>query len=96
MTTKPKNDGITLLPYRERVKLVRERLASMRHPGHTDLPKSQRVLAAEKVLHEYWARNEKAREASYAEHRRRKNEVQDALIVGDMARAVALMQRLGA
>ena len=92
MTTKPKAENITLLPYRERVKLVRERLAAMRAPKHEGIPKSQRVLAAEKVMHDYYVRNEAAREVAYEVHRKRKHEVQDALILGDTEKAIKLLR----
>ena len=96
MTTKPKTENITLLPYSERVKLVRERLANLRRPKVTALPKPAKVQAAEKLLGEWERKNDEHQEAQVAAHRAKLHEVQDALIVGDMARAVTLMQRLGA
>lgn len=91
-----KTENITLLPYSERVKLVRERLANLRRPKVTPLTKPAKVQAAEKVLRE-WEQKAEAHEDSQRDAWRAKlHEVQDALIVGDVARAVALMQRLGA
>lgn len=96
MTTKTKTENITLLPYRERVKLVRERMANLRRPKVASLPKPAKVRAAEKTLREWEAKNEAHEDAQRDAWRAKLHEVQDALIVGDMARAVALMQRLGA
>lgn len=95
MSTRKTGD-ITLLPYRERVKLIRERLSGMRWPKHTDIPKSKRVLAAEKVMNEYNERNEKARRAGEDAHRERRNAVQDALILGDTETALKLLKQFGA
>lgn len=96
MTTKTKTENITLLPYSERVKLVRERLANLRRPKVTALPKPAKVQAAEKTLRDWEAKNEAHEDAQRDAWRAKLHEVQDALIVGDMARAVSLMQRLGA
>lgn len=96
MTTKTKTENITLLPYSERVKLVRERLASLRRPKVESLPKPAKVLAAEKTVDDWLVKNEAHENAQRDAWRAKLHEVHDALIVGDMARAVALMQRLGA
>ena len=61
-----------------------------------DSLKPTKVLAAEKLLGEWEAKNDSHCDAQVAAHRAKLHEVQDALIVGDMARAVSLMQRLGA
>lgn len=91
-----KTENITLLPYNERVKLVRERLANLRRPKVAPLPKPAKVQAAEKVFRDWEAKAEAHEDAQRDAWRAKLHEVQDALIVGDMARAVALMQRLGA
>jgi len=91
-----KTEGITLLPYRERVKLVRDRLSSLRQPKHVDLPKSKRVLAAEAVMSDYHERNQAHRDAQWNAWRLKRHEVEDALIVGDTAKALALLQKFGA
>jgi hypothetical protein len=96
MTTKTKTENITLLPYSERVKLVRERLANLRRPKVVALPKPAKVQAAEKLLREWEQKNEAHEDAQRDAWRAKLHEVQDALIVGDMTRAVSLMQRLGA
>lgn len=95
MSTK-KTENITLLPYSERVKLVRERLANLRRPKVVALPKPAKVQAAEKLLREWEQKNEAHEDAQRDAWRAKLHEVQDALIMGDMARAVNLMQRLGA
>lgn len=95
MTTKPKTDNITLLPYSERLKLVRERLNGLRYPKTKPLPKSAKVQAAEKVWNEWVSASEAHIDAQRDAHRAKLNEVQDAMIVGDMAKAVQLLQRLG-
>jgi predicted RNase H-like nuclease len=96
MTTKTKSENITLLPYSERVKLVRERLANLRRPKVTPLKKPASVESAEKRLRAWEAQNDAHLDAQVAAHRAKLHEVQDALIVGDMARAVALMKQFGA
>lgn len=96
MTTKPKTDNITFLPYAERVKLVRERLAELRYCKTTPLPKPAKVAAAEAVYREWEKKAEAHEDAQRAAHRANLAEVSDALIVGDMPKAVALMQKLGA
>ncbi len=96
MTTKTKTENITLLPYRERVKLVRERLTNLRRPKVESLPKPAKVQAAEKTVNDWLVKNEAHEDAQRAAWRAKLHAVQDALIVGDMARAVSLMQRLGA
>lgn len=96
MTTKPKTENITLLPYAERVKLVRERLSGLRYCKPTPLPKPAKVAAAEAVYREWEKKAEAHEDAQRTAHRAKLNEVQDALIVGDMLKAVTLLQRLGA
>ena len=91
-----KTENITPLPYAERVKLVRERLNGMRYPKVKPLAKPVRVLAAEKVVEDWREKNTAHEDAQRQAHRAKLNEVQDALIVGDMPKAVALLQKLGA
>lgn len=91
-----KTENITLLPYRERVKLVRDRVASIRMPTVQNLKKPARVTAAEKVVREWDELNEAHRHAQRILHKQKLNAVTDALIMGDMAKAVALMQKLEA
>lgn len=91
-----KTENITLLPYSERVKLVRERLANLRRPKVTPLPKPAKVQAAEKLYREWEQRAEAHEDAQRDAWRAKLHEVQDALILGDMQKAVALMQKLGA
>lgn len=91
-----KTENITLLPYSERVKLVRERLANLRRQKVTPLPKPAKVQAAEKLYREWEQRAEAHEDAQRDAWRAKLHEVQDALIVGDMQKAVSLMQKLGA
>lgn len=93
-TTNPEN--ITLLPYRERVKLVRERMSSLQRPKVVSLPKPAKVQAAEKLLREWEEKNNAHEDAQRNAWRSKLHQVQDALIVGDMARAVSLLQRINA
>jgi hypothetical protein len=96
VSTKPKTDNITLLPYAERVKLVRERLAGLRHCKTTPLPKPAKVAAAEALFREWECKSDEHDSAQRAAHRAKLNEISDALIVGDMPKAVALMRKIGA
>ena len=94
--SKTKTDNSTLLAYRDRVKLVQSRLNGIRYPNVTRLQKPARVLAAEKIV-EAWQEKETAHmDAQREAHRVKLSEVQDALIVGDMAKGVALLQKCGA
>ena len=92
MTSK-KVENITLLPYAQRVKLVQDRMRDLERPKIVDLPKSKRVIAAEKVVADYDYRNEAytndQRRASYT----KLNLIRDALIVGDMVKAVELLNK---
>jgi hypothetical protein len=94
MTTKQKANNITLLPYSERLKLVRERLNGLRYPKTKPLTKSAKVRAAEKVWNEWVAASDAHIDAQRDAHRAKLNEVQDAMIVGDMEKAVQLLQRV--
>jgi hypothetical protein len=96
MATKISNQGMALLPYSERVKLVRERLNGLRRPKVESLSKPAKVLAAEKLVSEWEEKNDAHEEAQRTAWRAKLHEVQDQLIVGDMARAVLLLQKLGA
>jgi hypothetical protein len=93
---KTTQDNITLLPYSERVKMVRERLNGLRHCKTTPLAKPAKVAAAEKVYRDWQEKAQAHEDAQREAHRAKLHEVQDAMIVGDMARAVALLQKLKA
>ncbi len=96
-TSKTTPAGITLLPYADRVKLVRARLSDMRlHREFTPLPKSAKVRAAEATIQEWVARNDTHREAHYAAMKAKRHEIEDALILGDVQKAVKLLAALGA
>jgi len=95
MTT-TKTENITLLPYSERVKLVRERLNGLRYPKTTPLKKPVKVAAAEQILREWQDKDNEHQEAQRMTHRKKLHAVQDALIVGDMQKAVQLLAALGA
>ena len=95
MTTN-KTESIALLPYSERVKLVRERLANLRRPKVVQLPKPAKVQAAERLYRDWEMKAEAHDDAQRYAWREKLHEVQDALIVGDMHKAVALLQKLKA
>lgn len=83
------------IPHQERVKIIRERLRKLRmRERFTPLPKSKRVLAAEKVVEEWEERNEWAENAHYEKHRAQVCEVENALILGDMVKVVELLTKL--
>lgn len=96
MSKTTKTENITLLPYAERVKMVRERLRGLQWPKTTPLPMPAKVAAAEKTLKEWQDKARAHEDAQRAAHRAKLNEVQDAMIVGDMLKAVSLLQKLGA
>ena len=95
MSTK-KTDNLTLLPYRERVKLVQERMQAMQYPKTTPLPKTAKVAAAEKLLREWEEKNEAHCEAQRQAHRTKRAAIADALILGQMDKAVELLRAAGA
>jgi len=93
---KASTDTILALPYRDRVKLAQERIKSLQRYTFKPLPKPARVVAAEKLVRE-WDEKEAAHDRQQrSEHRQKLNAITDALIVGDMQKAVALMQKLEA
>lgn len=96
MTTKTKTENITLLPYRERVKLVQQRLQALAYPKTTPLPKPAKVAAAEKLLREWQAKDDAHQDAQRAKHREQRAAIADALILGDMEKAVTLLRAAGA
>lgn len=93
---KANTDTILALPYRDRVKLVQERIKSLQCYSFKPLPKPARVAAAEKLVSEWEDKNEAHDRQQRSEHRQKLNAITDALIVGDMQKAVTLMQRLEA
>lgn len=95
MSTK-KTENLTLLPYRERVKLVQQRMQAMQYPKTTPLPKPAKVVAAEKLLREWEAKNEAHCEAQRQAHRAKRAAIADALILGQMDKAVELLRAAGA
>jgi len=95
MMSKTTTKDFTLLPYRERVKLVQQRMQAMQHPKTTPLPKPAKVAAAEKLLREWEAKDEEHREAQRQEQRNKRAAIADALILGDMEQAVKLLRAAG-
>lgn len=93
MSTKPKANEFTLLRYSERIKLVRERLTSLRHFYPKSLAKPAKVAAAEKVVQEWEQKNFAHEDAQRDAHRAKLHAVQDALILGDVPKALALLQK---
>ncbi len=84
------------LPYRDRVKLAQDRIKYLQRYTFKPLPKPARVAAAEKLVREWDEKNMEHDRKQRAEHREKLNAITDALIVGDMAKAVALIQKFGA
>jgi glutamine synthetase adenylyltransferase len=85
-------ESITLLPYRERVKLVQQRMQALEHPKYEQLPKPAKVAAAEKLLREWEQKNDEHIDAQRKAHRAKRAEIADALILGQMERAVELLR----
>lgn len=85
------------IPYNTRIKVIHERIARARRADRfTEIPKSAKVKAAEKVLAEWEERNESAREAHYQKHQSKVREIEDALILGDGDKVVKLLAAIGA
>lgn len=93
---KANTDTILALPYRDRVKLAQDRIKSLQRYTFKPLPKPARVVAAEKLVREWEEKDAAHDRQQRSEHRQKLNAITDALIVGDMQRAVTLMQRLEA
>jgi hypothetical protein len=87
-----KTENITLLPYRERVKLVQQRMLALQFPKTKALPKSAKVLAAEKVVREWEEKNDAHCDRQRQAHRSKRAAIADALILGRMEDAVKLLQ----
>lgn len=94
MTTQ--HDNILAMPYRDRVKLAQERIKYAQRYSFKQPPKPARVVAAEKVVGEWEAKCDALDRQQRSEHRQKINAITDAIIVGDMAKAVALLQKLEA
>lgn len=90
----PDTNPFMLLPPKERLVLVRERLGSLRRPSLKSLPKPKKVLAAEKIIEEWQEKNSQHRDAQRAAYRTKYNEIVDSLIRGDMALAATLLRDL--
>lgn len=88
------NTDLTTLPYRERVKLIQERMRGLQYPTFQGLKKPARVLAAEKTLDEWKRKNDEHLDKQRAAHRTKLNAVKDAFIVGDVQKAVQLIHAL--
>lgn len=93
---KANTDTILALPYRDRVKLAQERIKSLQRYTFKPLQKPARVVAAEKLVREWEEKEAEHDRKQRSEHRQKLNAITDALIVGDMQKAVALMQKLEA
>jgi hypothetical protein len=91
-TTETKDSTAFALPYREKVKMVKDRLQALRYPVVNDLPKSVKVRNAEKVLAEWDKANEGYRLQQRQDRRKLHNDICDALCLGDMHKAVTLMR----
>lgn len=84
-----------MIPHNERVRIIRDRLRTVRHSAPIkDIPKSKRVQSAEKVLAEWEAKNEAARDAQYKAHQAKRREVENAILLGDAQKAVELLNAL--
>lgn len=93
---KANTDTILALPYRDRVKLAQERVKSLQRYTFKPLPKPARVVTAEKLVRQWEEKEQEHDRKQRSEHRQKLNAITDALIVGDMQKAVTLMQRLEA
>lgn len=99
MATTKQNNMIprATVPYTTRLKIVRERLAIARRANrYENIPKPAKVQAAEKVLAEWKARDDAARDAHYAKHQAKVREIEDALILGDVEKVLKLLAAIGA
>jgi hypothetical protein len=93
---KASTDTILALPYRDRVKLAQDRIKWLQRYSFKPLTKPARVVAAERLVRE-WEEKEAAHDRQQrSEHRQKLNAITDALIVGDMQKAVTMMQQLEA
>ena len=93
---KANTDTILALPYRDRVKLAQERIKSLQRYTFKQLPKPARVVTAEKLVRQWGEKEQEHDRKQRSEHRQKLNAITDALITGDMQKAVTLMQKLEA
>ncbi len=93
---KANTDTILALPYGTRVKLAQERIKFIQHYSCKPLPKPARVAAAEKLVIEWEEKQQAHDRQQRSEHRQKLNAITDALITGDMQKAVTLLQKLEA
>src|SRR5690606_6950222 len=80
----------------EKAQIIRRRLARLRCLLVVpDLPKTKRVLDAERTLNEWEARNDAIQEAAREKHRLKVVEVENALLLDDMEKVVELLDKHG-
>lgn len=87
-------EKITALPYAARVRLITERLQDLRRPKAENLPKSKEVIKAENIAYEWEKKNTEHINAQFEAWRVKRNAIADAAALGDMAKAVELLQAL--
>ena len=84
------------LPYNTRLKVIRERLNRARRAERfKQIPIPAKVEAAQKIVADWEDRNMAASEAHYAKHTKKVREVEDAMILGDGEKVVALLNAMG-
>lgn len=93
MATKDRQESI--ISFNERRKIVAQRLADLRRFRRpADLPKSAKVLAAEKTLEEWERRNSEHINKHYKKFIELRREIEDALLLGDNEKAVRLLRSI--
>lgn len=87
----------SMIPYSEKVRIIRERLRRANRFVRPEEPaKPAKVAAAEKVLDAWEKRCESAEEKARERHRAKVREIENALLMGDSKKVVALLDAIGA
>lgn len=90
------SNPLATVPYRERLKLLDQRLRDVRYPTIKPLPKPTKVQAAERVVAEWEAKNEAHIQAQRDAHKAKMNRIKDEVILGNAEEAVRLLRELDA
>lgn len=87
----------SLIPYNEKVRIVRERLRrASRFVRQPEPAKPAKVVAAEKVMTAWEKRCEAAEEKAREKHYAKVREIENALLMGDSKKVIALLDAIGA
>ncbi len=90
------SNSLATVPYRERLKLLDQRLRDVRYPTIKQMVKPAKVQAAERVVADWEAKNEAYMQTQRDAHRAKMSRIKDEVILGNADEAVRLLRELDA